>query len=308
MEERIIKDEYGRGIRLKKTKDGYVDVTDELAEEKEEIADAEAESEEEVVFEFPQITEDDEELAALMPEQAEALKKKREEERRKKQERYETLTAEGARALSEGDFAAAEKNFSEAVGLVEDRKRAATGLWKAKTENFAYPDRLPDYYEEYESESFDEFLFDVGQEAVDELKEEYGEIFRKRVEELKEEKRPTESTVLEEQNERREILSARKKKRLISFLATLIPSVLFLVCGIVFLAKTNSRPDQTFLYVSIGFFAAFALCFAVFIGAANKLINTNRMIAKNEDLSSTEEGKKLVETLRKEEFYTRLVG
>ena len=32
MEERIIDDEYGRGIRLKKTKDGYVDVTDELAE------------------------------------------------------------------------------------------------------------------------------------------------------------------------------------------------------------------------------------------------------------------------------------
>ena len=32
MEEIIIDDEYGRGIRLKKTKDGYVDVTDELAE------------------------------------------------------------------------------------------------------------------------------------------------------------------------------------------------------------------------------------------------------------------------------------
>ena len=33
MEERIIDDEYGRGVRLKKTKDGYVDVTDELSEE-----------------------------------------------------------------------------------------------------------------------------------------------------------------------------------------------------------------------------------------------------------------------------------
>ena len=36
MEERIIDDEYGRGIRMKKTKDGYVDVTDELAEGGEE--------------------------------------------------------------------------------------------------------------------------------------------------------------------------------------------------------------------------------------------------------------------------------
>ena len=32
MEERIIDDEYGRGVRLKKTKDGFVDVTDELAD------------------------------------------------------------------------------------------------------------------------------------------------------------------------------------------------------------------------------------------------------------------------------------
>ena len=27
-EERIIDDEYGRGVKLRKTKDGYVDVTD----------------------------------------------------------------------------------------------------------------------------------------------------------------------------------------------------------------------------------------------------------------------------------------
>ena len=38
MEERMIDDEYGRGVRLKKTKDGYVDVTDELAEKGEKAA------------------------------------------------------------------------------------------------------------------------------------------------------------------------------------------------------------------------------------------------------------------------------
>lgn len=78
MEERIIDDEYSRGIRLKKTKDGYVDVTDELSEgaketppETEEdsvlegeltesLEDPEAEPEEEVSFEFPELEEDDE--------------------------------------------------------------------------------------------------------------------------------------------------------------------------------------------------------------------------------------------------------
>ena len=48
MEERIIDDEYGRGIRLKKTKDGFVDVTDELAAEQ-----GEEEQADEVSFEFP---------------------------------------------------------------------------------------------------------------------------------------------------------------------------------------------------------------------------------------------------------------
>ena len=49
MEERIIDDEYGRGVRLKKTKDGYVDVTDELAD------NPDMGEEEEISFEFPNL-------------------------------------------------------------------------------------------------------------------------------------------------------------------------------------------------------------------------------------------------------------
>ena len=47
MEERIIDDEYGRGVRLKKTKDGFVDVTDELTD------GTDMEEGEEITFEFP---------------------------------------------------------------------------------------------------------------------------------------------------------------------------------------------------------------------------------------------------------------
>ena len=73
MEERIIDDEYGRGIRLKKTKEGYVDVTDELAEGGEEYEDAE-----EVAFEFPVLDtdEDDEDLVGLSPEEAARVREK----------------------------------------------------------------------------------------------------------------------------------------------------------------------------------------------------------------------------------------
>ena len=39
-EERIIDDEYGRGVKLRKTAEGFVDVTDELAPDG-ETSDAE---------------------------------------------------------------------------------------------------------------------------------------------------------------------------------------------------------------------------------------------------------------------------
>ena len=75
MEERIIDDEFGRGIKLKKTKDGYVDVTDELAEGETEEYEGD-----EVEFSFPVFDTDDEELVGLTPEEAQAVLQKREEE------------------------------------------------------------------------------------------------------------------------------------------------------------------------------------------------------------------------------------
>ena len=76
-EERIIDDEYGRGVKLRKTKDGYVDVTDELAEG--EVLE-EGEEGEELTFEFPVMDEeDDEDLVGLSTEEALALKQQKAE-------------------------------------------------------------------------------------------------------------------------------------------------------------------------------------------------------------------------------------
>ena len=124
MEERIIDDEYARGIRLKKTKDGYVDATDELAEKERRAAeeleadelDATAEEEneaageteetlvldgldesleetagEEVRFEFPDLEEDDEDLVNLTPEEAIALRKQKEAEEAERKAAYKRL-------------------------------------------------------------------------------------------------------------------------------------------------------------------------------------------------------------------------
>ena len=144
MEERIIDDEYARGIRLKKTKDGYVDATDELAEKERRAAeeleadelDATAEEEneaageteetlvldgldesleetagEEVRFEFPDLEEDDEDLVNLTPEEAIALRKQKEAEEAERKAAYKRLCEEGEELLVSGSFKAAELKF-----------------------------------------------------------------------------------------------------------------------------------------------------------------------------------------------------
>lgn len=153
MEERIIDDEYGRGIRLKKTENGYVDATDELTEDTADrpIENADEEGAEEVLFSFPE--EDDEELAALSAEEAAELLKKREEERKEREKKASELIAEGERLLdsaraAEGEqeetdgereekvaaaYRDAEKAFDEALMLVACETRASCGLWRAKT-------------------------------------------------------------------------------------------------------------------------------------------------------------------------------
>ena len=85
MEERIVDDEYGRGVRMKKTKDGYVDVTDEQLED-EQMQDGQEQDEVEFQFPIMEMEEDDEDLVGLSPEEALALRKQKEEEERLRQE------------------------------------------------------------------------------------------------------------------------------------------------------------------------------------------------------------------------------
>ena len=166
MEERIIDDEYARGIRLKKTKDGYIDATDELAEKERRAAEeleadelnatAEEENEaageteetlvldgldesleetagEEVTFEFPDLEEDDEDLVNLTPEEAIALRKQKEAEEAERKATYKRLCEEGEELLVSGSFKAAELKFEKALGYDEEAVEAAVGYWRKKS-------------------------------------------------------------------------------------------------------------------------------------------------------------------------------
>ena len=334
MEERIIDDEYARGIRLKKTKDGYVDVTDELAEEErkaakdeatedsgelcetpEEDAEAAGETEEaliveglektleslseeegteEVTFEFPELEEDDEDLVNLTPEEAIALRKKKEAEEAQRKADYKRLCEEGEELLVSGSFKAAELKFEKALNLAEDASEAAVGYWRSKTSDFSDPDALMEDY--------------LGEDATLRIKERYKDVFVRRLAKLREEEAPLEEEVTKKQENRRAILKKRISSTKKKFIGTLLPTVIFLILAIVFVTMITTRKDGLFVYLTTGagiLFAGFFVAFGVF---TNKFVNALRMNRANEDLSSTEDGEKLLKIRAYKELYEHFVG
>ena len=301
MEERIIDDEYGRGVRLKKTKDGYVDVTD--AEVETEAGEMDGE---EAVFEFPAFDtdEDDEDLVGLTPEEAAALRKQKEEEEAKRKADYERCCKEGDELLQTGSFRAAELKFEKALALDEEASEAAVGYWRAKTSNFTDPDVL---ISEYAKTGIESLEHDLGDKAAEIVKKEYKGAFQKRVKEISEEEAPLAKMVEEKQAARRIVLKDRVKRSTIGFLVGLIPTAVLLVLTIVFGLSNFTTRENTFVLPTVLCGAGFLIFFIAFIVLANKWINDLRMRAANERLASTADGARLVEIREYKELYLALL-
>ena len=296
MEERIIEDENGRKIRYRKTAEGYVDVTDELAK------DVDGEDAEEIEFDFPMTDadEDDEDLVGLSFEEAQALKKQKAEAVERRRKEYEQALKEGEVLLEQGSFHSAELKFEQALDLDEEATDASVGYWRAKTENFAKSDVLIDEYLEAGIESLE---YDLGYKATDIIRERYEEVFKTRISELEAEETPLAKEVEEKQSLRREYLHERRKKARLAFLCSAIPMLACLVVAIIIGLKNFSTPDNRFVAPTVALFALFAVLFAVFAVFTNKFINARRMYRANERLSSTEEGERLLEIREYKELY-----
>ena len=301
MEERIIDDEYGRGIRMKKTKDGYVDVTDAALE-----TDAETEEEiaEEMTFEFPDFEEDDEDLVGLSPEEAAALRKKKEEEAAARASKYAELLEAGQTLLGEGNFSEAEAVYESALDYDDEATDASVGYWRAKTENFANPDILID---EYLESGYENLAFDLGYEAVEIIKKEHKSSFVKRYKELEAEEEPLKEEFEEKREERRAVLRPRLKKAWTAFIYAAVPFAVSLFFAIFFGLKNFTVSDGRFIPVTIVFAAIAVAAFVTFGVFTNKLINSKRIFRVNESLSSTEVGQRLIEIAEYKELYSYFV-
>jgi hypothetical protein len=288
MEEKIIDEEIGRKIRVKKTQDGETDIVDDLAEENEELA----EGEEEYTFELPEYDDDDEDLVGLSPEEAMALRKKKQEEAAAKRAEYERLLVEGEALLGEGSYRSAELKFEKALMLDEVATEATVGYWRAKTENFSNPDGLMD---EYVEEGYDSLEWDLGAEAVAKIRETYQEQFRRRYDELVAEEAPLRAEFEEAQARRRSVLKPRRLKCGIGFGVSALPFLVSLILTAVFgFSNFTVKDDRYILPTIIAGCVAF-VAFIVFGIFTNRFINACRIYNTNERLSSTDEGAKLEE-------------
>ena len=306
MEERIIDDEYGRGVRLKKTKDGYVDVTDETLETQVEGVETD-EDDEELAFEFPFLDadEDDEELATLSPEEALALRKKREEEAVQRKAEYERLCADGETLLQTQSYHAAELKYEKALPLDDVATEASVGYWRAKTADFTNPDVLISEYAEAGIESLE---YDLGYEAAEQIKRKYRSVFKKQIEQIESEELPLAKEVEEKQASRREIINERVKRTSITLAIVGIPTLALLILTVVFGLKNFTVRDDSFVVLTITFAAIFFASLIVTVLCANKWLNALRMRKANEKLSSTADGAKLLQLRLYKELYEALLN
>lgn len=308
MEERMIDDEYGRGIRLKKTKDGYVDVTDELAEKQdgELVAENEGDGGEEITFEFPilDVDEDDEDLVGLTPSEARALRQKKAEAAAQRRADYERACAEGNELLAAQSYRAAELKFEKALNLDEVATEASVGYWRAKTADFSNPDELASEYVEAGIQSLE---YDLGYDAAEIIKKEYRSVFEKRVAELSAEETPLAEEVEGKQERRRTVLKARVKKAGIIFAAVSCAFVLIAALAVIFGLKNFTTKDNSYVLLTIVFAALSLVGLVVFLVFTKKFINALRIYRKNEDLAETEEGARLLEIREYKGLYLDLL-
>ncbi len=301
MEERIIDDEYGRGIRLKKTADGYVDVTDELVAET-----ADEEPVDEVSFAFPMMDgEDDEDLVSLSPEEALALRKKKEEAAAKRKADYAQACADGEDLLASGNFAAAEKKFEQALQLDEVATLASIGYWRAKTDDFANPDAL---ISEYAKANLENMEYDLGVEATDTIRRDYKGVFEARLAQLKEEEKPLLADIEEKKLRRRTVLSKRLRTNIIVFTALFVPTLTALILTAVFGFKIPTTREDTFVLPTIILGSASFVMLIVTLFSLKKLLNAVRMYSKNERLSASDEGKRVLTIRRYKKVYEQLLA
>ena len=302
MEERIIEDE-GRTIKVKRNALGGIeDATDGALPggETPEGASSPESREDDVEFavDFPE-EEYDEDMVGLTPSQLRKLQEERERARREAEEARDKLIAEGKKALSSLDYAAAEKSFSQALTYDEECVEALLGVWESRTQGFT--DDSPFFIEE-NAEKF----AGMSEEVRAPILERVGSRLQDARQGILEEMRPLKAAVEEAREARRGALNDNKHYYLVRTAAFGIAAVLLLaLTGVfsAFLLRTQGIWPVVGMAVSGGL--AF-VCLIFLVVYLRGLVFALRLSADNERNAGTEDGRRL-QALEDEEYCLKLI-
>ena len=306
MEERIIEDE-GRTIKVKRNALGGIeDATDGALPEGGTAEGASSPdagpggTEEDVEFavDFPE-EEYDEDMVGLTPSQLKRAQEERERARREAEEARDKLIAEGKKALSSLDYAAAEKCFSQALTYDEECVEALLGVWESRTQGFT--DDSPFFIEE-NAEKFARMPKEVRASILERV----GSRLQDARQGILEEMRPLKAAVEEAREARRGALDANKRYYLVRTAAFGIAAVLFLALMGVFSAFLL-RTSGSWPAVCMAVFGGLALlCLIFLVVFLRGLVFALRLSHDNEKNEGTEDGRRLA-LLEGEESCLKLV-
>ena len=306
MEERIIEDE-GRTIKVRRNALGGIeDATDGALPEGGAAEGASSPdagpggTEEDVEFavDFPE-EEYDEDMVGLTPSQLKRAQEERERARREAEEARDKLIAEGKKALSSLDYAAAEKFYSQALTYDGESAEALLGVWESRTQGFT--DDSPFFIEE-NAEKFAGMPEEVRSSILERVESRLQDARQGILEEM----RPLKAAVEEAREARRGALDANKRYYLVRTAAFGIAAVLFLALMGVFSAFLL-RTSGSWPAVCMAVFGGLALlCLIFLVVFLRGLVFALRLSHDNEKNEGTEDGRRLA-LLEREEHCLRLV-
>ena len=280
MEERIIDRE--REIKIKR-KAGETDAVEEGAE----LSEGEEGLEDEVVIELPEGEEYDEDLVGLTPSQLKAELARRERAAEEARAERDRLLQEGERLLKENKYNEAAPFFVQARVFDPESDRARAGLWASRTHGYTEIEPL------LTLEVADELEGSEADKRV--LCERMGAPLREARDACLAEERAIAPAVEGKQAERREAFRVNRKYYLVRFCIVFAVMALLIVgCAVSagFIVRTKS---MTPIILTGAFGGGALVVFGVLMLFARKLFVANRLCARNERLSATEEGDKLVQ-------------
>lgn len=280
-EERLIDDDKDRKYKIRINADG---------EEELVIDDSPEEEETDIpVFAVPELDGDDEDAAALTPEQLAERQRLREEEERRAEERVAALLKEAREKLAAGSFEGALYAVNQAAELKECDGEIYCLKLQILSRNFNDYTALNECAEA--AEGVKEYA--TAEQKAELKKHAAGlkartEAARARTESLKEENEGKKA-------ERREVFSAARKKESIKLAAAGAPFLAFLILAVSFCSVMFSAENGLYLVLTIVFAALTAVAFVITVIMLHSFWGAQRNCSLNERDKSTKLGRQYLE-------------